>query len=376
MKAIWTLARLDFAVWRKSPWAIAAALIPPLGMLVLVKVLTIAVTAQPVALVIEDRSPQARIVADFIKADTESYLLKETTRERAQHLLAQQRVVAVIDIPKGFGAAVGRGRAMLHYTLNNVDIDVADDIRRSIDRSVAEFDAPQLGASFEGRGGADSLTIPNPYRVDIAETDLRKTDVAFDTYQVLPVLLLLVITVGVLGAALLGSRDHERRTMAFLRLTPLRRPSYVLGRLLGTLLATAAIVVPVVAFLGWRGTVDPPPGHWPPFLAVLAGTAILAATVGVLLGVVLRRATTVTLAGVIVATYLVFLGGGFTTIAFLPTWLRTISRAVPTRYAIDGMRQTLFYPDLQGVTTDLVALGAFALAAAAASALALGRSAQ
>jgi ABC-2 type transport system permease protein len=180
----------------------------------------------------------------------------------------------------------------------------------------------------------------------------------------------------VLGGAMLGSRDHERRTMAFLRLTPLPRSSFVAGRLLGTLLATSAIVVPVVAYLTWKGTVDPPSGHWPPFLGVLAGTAILASTLGVLLGLVLRRATTVTLAGVIVATYLFFLGGGFTTIAFLPGWLRTISRGVPTRYAIDGMRQTLFYPDLKGVTTDLVALGVFALAAAACSVVALGRTAR
>jgi ABC-2 type transport system permease protein len=374
MKAIWTMARLDLAVWRRSPWAIAAAVIPPLGMLVLVKVLTIAVTAQPVALVVEDRGPQARIVAEFIHDDTESYMLRVTTRQDAERLLAQQKVVAVIDIPKGFDAAAKSGHAVLPYTLNNVDIDVADDIRRSVDTSVTEYDAPQFGSSIEGRAGAESLAVPNPYRVDIVEKDLRRTDVPFDTYQVLPVLLLLVIVVGVLGGALLGSRDHERRTMTFLRQAPIRRSSFVLGRLLGALLATLAIVVPVVAYLTWKGTVDPPRGHWPPFVAVLAATAILSAALGVLLGLVLRRPTTVALAGVTVATYLFFLGGGFTTIAFLPGWLRMISRGVPTRYAIDGMRQTLFYPDLRGLTTDLLVLGAFAAAAVACSVVALGRS--
>jgi ABC-2 type transport system permease protein len=49
---------------------------------------------------------------------------------------------------------------------------------------------------------------------------------------------------------------------------------------------------------------------------------------------------------------------------------------VPTRYAIDGMRQTLFYPDLKGVATDLIALGAFAAAAVVWSVIALGRSAR
>src|SRR5262249_3102666 len=147
-----------------------------------------------------------------------------------------------------------------------------------------------------------------------------------------------------LGGALLGSRDHERGTIVFLRQAPLRRSAFVAGRLLGALLATATIVVPVVAYLTWKGTVDPPPGHWPPFLGVLAATAVFAAAGGGLLGAAVRRSTTVALAGVIVASYLFFLGGGFTTIAFLPAWLRELSRAVPTRYGIDGMRQSLFYP--------------------------------
>jgi hypothetical protein len=38
------------------------------------------------------------------------------------------------------------------------------------------------------------------------------------------------------------------------------------------------------------------------------------------------------------------------------------------------MRETLFYPDLKGLTTDLVALGGFALATVACSVLVLRRS--
>ena len=373
MKGVWTIARLDFAVWRRSPWAILAAIIPPLGMFVLVKVLTVSVTVQPVALVVQDPGPEAQILAGFIQEDTESYQLFTTDRKRAQSLLDRQRVAAVFVIPKGFDRAVGQGRAEIYYTVNNTDIDFSDDLRRSIDRSVASFDAPQLGTSLEGKAGEGGLVVPNPYRVDIAETDLRHTDVPFETYQVLPVILLLVLSSGVLGGALLGSRDHERGTIVFLRQAPLGRASFVAGRLLGALLATASIVVPVVAYLTWKGVVDPPPGHWPPFLAVLAATAVFAAAVGVLLGSALRRPTTVALTGVTVASYLFFLGGGFTTIAFLPHWLRELSRAVPTRYGIDGMRQTLFYPDLLGLTRDLVVLGGFALAALVASSVVLGR---
>lgn len=375
MKGIWTMARLDLAVLRRSPWGIAAAIIPAAGMLVLVKLLTVAVTAQPVALVVADRSYQAHVMAKILKADTDSYLLRVVKKpEKAQHLLEQQKVAATIVIPEGFGRGVARGNAELHFWLNNVNIDIADDIRRSVDRSVVQFDAPQFGSSAApGAGAGAGLAVPNPYRVDITETDLRRTDVSFDLYQVLPVLLLLVIALGILCGALLGSRDRERGTHIFLELSPLRRSSFVVGRLLGTLLTMFAVLVPVVLYLTWKGTIAPPRGHWPPFLAILASTAVLSAAVGALLGIVLHKASTVALAAVTIASYLFFLGGGFTTIAFLPAWLRTLSRAVPTRYAIDGMRQTLFYPDLKGVTVDLVVLCMFAGVAVLAGVFALGR---
>ena len=361
MRRALTVARLDLAVWWRTPWAIAAALIPPLGMFILVHVLSLSVTEQPVALVINDPGRQAKIVADFIKADNESYGLIVTDEQNAHRLLDVQKVAAIIEIPAGFERDIAAGRASLSYVLNNVDIDFADDIRRSVDRSVAQYDAPQLGSSVQGHGDAGSFVVPNPYRVDIEETRLRDTAVPFETYQVMPVLLLLIISVGVLNGAMLGTRDRERRTHRFLATTPLSRTEFVIGRVLGTFTAILFILVPVVELLWWRGTIDPPHGHWPAFLAVLGETMVLAAGLGVLLGIVFRGAATVALAAIITSSYLFFLGGGFTTIAFLPAWLRALSRFVPTRYAIDGLRQTLFYGDLAGMQRNLVYLGAFAL---------------
>jgi hypothetical protein len=75
-----------------------------------------------------------------------------------------------------------------------------------------------------------------------------------------------------------------------------------------------------------------------------------------------KRSRLVALAAVLASTYPFFLGGGFTTIAFLPAWLRDVSKVVPTRYAIDGIRQALFYPDLQDFGHDMAVLLGFAAA--------------
>jgi ABC-2 type transport system permease protein len=365
------VARLDLAVWRRTPWAIAAALVPPAGMALLVTVLTWSVTKQPVALVVQGRGPQAALMAHIIEGDREAYKLTVTDMPHAQRLLQRQQVAAVIVVPATFDQDVAVGRASLDLTLNNVDIDFGDDIRRAVDRSVAEFDAPQLGASLEKTGATQGLVVPNPYRVDVAERELRRTTVTYAKYQAVPVLVLLIINVGVLGGALLGARDHERHTMAFLRSAPLAPWQVATGRLVGTAGAIAVVLAPSVLALWAAHVIAPPASHWPALAAVLLATTLLASAIGVLIGTVLRRSSTVALVAITVSTYLFFLGGGFTTIAFLPGWLRDVSRAVPTSYAIDATRQVLFYPGLHGVGTDLAALVLFMLAATAGGAAAL-----
>jgi ABC-2 type transport system permease protein len=193
--------------------------------------------------------------------------------------------------------------------------------------------------------------------------------VSYAKYQAVPVIVLLVLNMGVLGAALFGARDRERKTATFLRATPIRPASLVAGRLVGTTVATVAVLVPAVAVLAWLHVVAPPAGHWPALAAVLLATTVLAAGTGVLVGAAVRQVRAVAVVAITASSYLFFLGGGFTTIAFLPAWLRDVSRLDPTSYAIDAVRQALFYPGLHGVGADLLALCAFAAAAAGGGAL-------
>ncbi|HVM67244.1 MAG TPA: hypothetical protein VMU14_20410, partial [Acidimicrobiales bacterium] len=60
---MWAIARLDFRIWCRTPWAIAAAAVPALGMALLITVLTWSVTRQPVALVVQGTGPQATAMA-------------------------------------------------------------------------------------------------------------------------------------------------------------------------------------------------------------------------------------------------------------------------------------------------------------------------
>src|SRR5439155_821061 len=127
----------------------------------------------------------------------------------AERAIGEQRIAAIIVVLEDFDVAAARADAAVDLYLNNVDIDLADDLRRSVTRSVAEFDAPQLGLLGELHGPSSGVLLPNPYRVAVAEHDLRDTNVSFLQYQVIPIVVLIVISVGVLGTALLTARDFE-----------------------------------------------------------------------------------------------------------------------------------------------------------------------
>ena len=399
MRALWGMARNDLAVWLRSPAAIAAALLPALGMGVLVAVLTNSVGQQPVALVMKGQGPAATRISKIFKGDADAYLLTEMTSSEAERALGEERVAAIIVIPENFDHAVARSSAVIDLYLNNIDIDLSDDIRRSVTRTAAEFDAPQLGLLGELHGPSEGTLMPNPYRVAVAEHDLRDTNVSFLQYQVIPIVILIVISIGLLGTSLLTARDFERGTAKMLVLGPVNTGFLVMGRLLGGALITIALVAPLVALgfvthhipycaeestaplwvtilmsgpCGWILPV-PSGSHALALVALLLAVTLMTVGLGTLLGVALRDTRLVTMTGLNASAYLFFLGGGFTTVAFLPHWLQIASRFVPTSYAIEGLRQALFYPDLTGFKTDMIVLTGSAIGSVVLASVMLSR---
>lgn len=380
MNNVWNIAKIDLLIWRRMPLAVMSALIPPLGMTLLLIVLSFSVTRQPVALVVQSNQPNALAMEKIISSDTDAYLLRNVDGTTAKKLLKDQEVAAVITIPKDFDQKVIQNDATINLTVNNIDIDFSDDIRRAVERSAAEFDAPQLGLDGELNEAVEANNIPSaggsdsPYRININEHDLRQTNVSFLNYQVIPAFILLIISIGLMGTALLCAKDIEEKTARNLVIAPVSSWSLVAGRLLGGLLMSMLITFPILFVCFLFGVIDPPLDHIPALIILFLATGLCAAGLGAALGSLLKGAKLVAMASSVLATYLFFLGGGFTTIAFLPNWLQDISDFIPIRYAIDGMRQALFYPDLQGVGKDILVLTGTAIFAVILGSLAVRRS--
>ena len=370
---------------------------------VLVAVLTNSVGQQPVALVVADDGPSSvRMALRILEGDSDTYLLaRMAPQEAGTRALGHEQVAAIVVIPRNFDARLREARAEVDLYLNNVDIDLADDIRRSVTRSVTEIDAPQLGLLGELHGPSDGIVLPNAYRVAIAEHELSTTNVSFLQYQVIPILVLIVLSVGLMGTALLTARDFERGTAKVLLLSPARplsldpRARFSAGRRRSwsrscrwSRSASRRTEYPTARMraLHRPGSSSHSDGpctlgccrspsrlHAVALAALLLALIVMAVGVGILVGVALREARIVTMASINLATCLFFLGGGFTTVAFLPRWIQLASRLVPTSYAIEALRQVLFYPDLPGVAWNILIVAAFALVATGSGAFFLTR---
>src|SRR5207249_8763454 len=129
----------DLAVLLHSPAAIAAALLPAVGMGVLVAMLTVSVGQQPVALVVQGEERLATRMARLVNGDKDAYLLEQMSAADAERAFGDQRVAAIIVIPQDFDTRVAHANAVVDLYLNNINIDIADDLRRAVTRSVAEF---------------------------------------------------------------------------------------------------------------------------------------------------------------------------------------------------------------------------------------------
>jgi ABC-2 type transport system permease protein len=373
MRTVWAVARTDVARWRRSPMLVAATLVPALGMALMVVALTYAVGRQPVALVVEGHGPVAERVIGIIR-ESDGFFLVERSAAAAARDLRAQRVAAVITVPADFDARLATHDAVIDVRINNVDLDFSDDVRRSVNEAVVEVDAPSLATLGESDLPPGTVSgLPNPYRVDVAETDLRSPDVSFLAYQVVPVLALLSLTAGTLVTALGIAGERESGALEVVALSPARRPALVAGRLLGGTVAAAGLLGLVVAGCAALGVLRPPAGRWPLLGLLLLVTAVGSVGLGVLVGLVTRRVTTTAMLGVNVATASFLLGGGFTTIAFLPSFVQGVARFFPTYYAVEGVREVLFYERMPGLGRNLAVLLATAVVSLVLGSTALAR---
>jgi ABC-2 type transport system permease protein len=134
------------------------------------------------------------------------------------------------------------------------------------------------------------------------------------------------------------------------------------------LLRAAFYVLAAGALLG----LDLGETSWPGFVLMLAVTGTALAAIGMLVGAVVLVVKRTRVVAALVTFGLGFIGGAYFPISVLPGWLQPVAKAVPTRFAFDGLRAAVFRGG--GWGKDFLALALFSVIALPMAVAAFGLS--
>ncbi len=357
--AVWVIFRKDMRVLLRQPATIAATLVPPIAFLLVNALGAAAVGRSPVALVTLDQGAKGQQMAQIIH-NADVFRLTDASPSQAQALLNNIDVVAIITIPADFTQRVNaHTTATIDVTVNNLNLDFTNDIRRSVPDAITQY--------YQAQGSA------SPVKVTMQESDLRHRDVEFFQYNVLPTVLLLLMISGLINGGLATAREWESRTVKELLLAPVARGAIITGKVFAGFAVTfvlGTLVLLLGDVLGWT---QPQGVYWLSTLLTVALVSLFSAGLGVALGAALRRIQVTIAISINVAIYLFFLAGGIGVLAFEPDWLQNIAAFVPLTYGRHALEQAVFYSASDQFALDMTVLGLSALAALVLGTLSMRR---
>src|SRR6266566_4858626 len=345
--AIWIILRKDIRVLLRQPANIAATLVPPIAFLLVNALGAAAVGRNPVALVTLDQGVKGQQMAQIIH-NANVFRITDASPTQAQVLLNNIDVAAIITIPADFTQRVDAHlNAPIDLTVNNLNLDFTNDIRRSVPDAITQY--------YQAQGNA------SPVKVTVQETDLRHRDVQLFEYSVLPTILLLLSISGLINGGLSTAREWESRTVKELLLSPTSRAAIIAGKVLAGFAITmilGTLVLLLGDVLGWT---QPQGIYWLNALLTIALVSLFSAGLGVAIGAALQRIQAVIAISINVAIYLFFLAGGIGVLAFEPGWLQNIAAFVPLTYGRHALEQAIFYSSSDQFGLDMAVLAISAL---------------
>ena len=280
---------------------------------------------EDVRIAIIDASPDAATIAlraRFSGNPRFSVVTVAPTTDVIEPLFRRGDADMALIFPIGFGEAISRGTPARLLLIG----DASDPNTASIMAAYANAVIASYAVEKEGNG--HSVQIVPRFR-------MRYNPTLESVNLFVPGLIALVLTlVTALMTAISLSREKERGTLEILLVSPLRPWQIIVGKVMPYLLlafgnvVTALVAAWLVFHIPFRGS-----------LALLLGSSVLYAMVGLALGVLIAAITSsqrAAMLGALVVTMLpnTLLSGLIFPIASLPGWLRPITYLAPARWFI------------------------------------------
>jgi ABC-2 type transport system permease protein len=220
---IWTLVKKEVHQILRDPSSIAVGMILPVVLILLFGYgLTLDVKNVPIAVVLEDSSPDAAELASTFQLSPYFHARLVTSMAQAEDLILASQIDGIVRIRPDFARRMRSGSAEVQVVAHGRDANRARLIEGYAQRAIAQWSA---------RRAAEGQSVPiGPV---IVQERLWFNEANESRYFLVPGLVVLVMTVlGALLTALVVAREWEQGTFEALFVTPVRAGEILLGKVI------------------------------------------------------------------------------------------------------------------------------------------------
>ena len=357
MRRLGALIRKEGRQMSRDPATMLVGVLLPMALLLLFGYgLSLDVKNVPVAVVLEDPSPEASQVAAGFQLSPYFKAHLVTSMPLATRLMLDRDVDGIVLLPGDFTRRLRRGeRTDVQVLVNGADANRARTIQRYAQGALAQWVARETD-------GGKAQAAAGPVQV---ESRLWFNEAHESRHFLVPGLIVLVMTlIGAFLTALVVAREWERGTFEALFVTPVRSHEILLGKAVPYFalgMAGFALCLVTARFLfevPLRGS-----------LLILTGGSMLYLLVALGIGLVVSAIVRNQFAASMLAAVLSFLpatmlSGFLFDIRSMPPALQGLTALLPARYYVSFV-QTMFLagnvPSVIAQSLTVLALMAFAL---------------
>jgi ABC-2 type transport system permease protein len=331
-RRIGALVRKEGRQILRDPSSIAIGVVLPLILILLFGYgLSLDVTDVPVAIVLEDASPDAVSLASGFELSPYFNAREITSMPLAEEWMLDRKVDGIIRIRPDFSRRLALGNAKVQVLVHGNDANFARIVEAYAQGAIAEWSVRRTAEGL-AVGGGPVVVVDRLWFNDANDSH----------YFLVPGLIVLVMTlIGALLTALVMAREWERGTLEALFATPVRTGEILLGKTIPYFvlgmggLAVCILAAEFLFRVPLRGS-----------LLVLTGTSMLYLLVALFIGLLISSAVKnqfVASQLTLLATFLpaMMLSGFLFDLRSMPTAIRMITYALPARYYV-ALLQTIF----------------------------------
>jgi ABC-2 type transport system permease protein len=359
-RRVWALVWKEAHQMVRDPSSIAIGVVLPVLLILLFGYgLSLDVRHVPVAVVVEDPSPDARELAASFQLSPYFDVQLLTAMPLAQDLMLARKVDGIVRIRPDFARHLSRGNAEVQLIVHGTDANHARIIQSYAQGAVAQWTARQAAEGHEVATGPVAL-----------RERLWFNEASESRYFLVPGLIVMIMTlIGALLTAMVMAREWERGTLEALFVTPVRADEILLGKTipyfaLGMVgLALCLLASKFLFHVPLRGSVWVLTGVSMLYLLVALGT-------GLLISSAVKSQFVASQVALLVTFMPAFMLSGFLfDLRSMPVLVRLVTYVLPARYYVT-LLQTVF---LAGDVWSVVLPNAAVLAGMAAVLLLLTR---